>query len=773
MTVQTLTVEMDDVIDVGGCCPVSGLAIAATEHAVDLNVEFDDTVEIADPLAFVQTNDEGACALYLMVENMSCAACIMKIERSVLALPEVSNARVNMSTRRLVVEWHGEAGLGREIVKTVTSLGYPVAPYNPELLQALDDKEQRHLLSAMAVAGFAASNVMLLSIAVWAGAFSDMGEATRGLFHWVSALIALPAVAYSGQPFFRSALTAIRSGHTNMDIPISLAVIMASGISLHQTIYGGEHAYFDASVSLLFFLLIGRYLDMRARSHARNTAEHLLALNARAAVVLDELGRERSVPVDQLKPGMILLVAAGQRVAADGLVIDGISEVDASLLNGESLPVRVTINDPIYAGTLNVGNPLRIKISAVSGDTLLGEIVRLVEAAEQGRAKYVRIAERASRRYVPIVHAIAAATFIGWFWLASSGWEPAMMAAVAVLIITCPCALALAVPVVQVVATGALLKRGIIVKSADALERLAECDYVVFDKTGTLSKGQIELLASLDVSDEQRLAAAALARHSRHPLSQALVKSVGDRTLPEVTNVNEFPGMGMSGFINGQSIRLGRADWVLGDVLSSTEVGVDCLLETWMLKEGEPAVRFAFSDQLRDDAETTIAAMKAQGIEVELLSGDRAAPTEAVAKALGIARWRAEALPAQKVERLKELAAQGHRVLMVGDGLNDAPALASGHASISPATAADISQTAAHLLFQGDQLAPVLAAIKMARQSDRVVRQNLALAIAYNVCAVPLAIAGLATPLVAAIAMSSSSLMVTLNALRLKRQVKG
>lgn len=773
MTAKVIEWAEPEIANVG-CCPVSGLAEIATEASSTPPGTLPFSTEFADPEAFVKHTSDGASSLHLMVENLSCAACIMKIERTVLALPEITKARVNMSTRRMTVVWnHGpepnHPNTALEIVKRVTALGYPVAPYNPDLLKQLDDKTHRHLLAAMAVAGFAASNVMLLSVAVWAGAFSDMPEITRTLFHWVSALIALPAIAYAGQPFYQSAYRALRQGAVNMEVPISLAVLLAAGTSLYQTIQGGEHAYFDASISLLFFLLIGRYLDLRARRQARTTAEHLLALNAVAATVLDEQNRERSVPVDQLERHMTLVVKAGQRVAADGIILKGQTEMDCSLVTGETMPARTTLGDAVYAGTLNVGNPIEVKITAVSDDTLLGEIVRLVETAEQGRAKYVRIAERASRIYVPVVHTIAAAAFVGWLWIAGAGWEQAMMVAVAVLIITCPCALALAVPVVQVVATGALLRKGVIVKSADGLERLAECTYVVFDKTGTLTKGQIELLQPLSLNQNDLKCAAALATQSHHPLCRAILKSVDPLDLPEITDVEELPGRGLSGLMGGKRVLLGRADWIFSDVGQVPETIHDVQLETWLQVEGEKPVRFGFSDQLREDAHPVITALLARNIGVELLSGDREEATKAAAISVGISTWKSGALPAEKVARIEELIKAGHRVLMVGDGLNDAPALASGHASISPTSAADITQTAADFLFQGDLLSPVLTTLNAAQQSSRIVRQNFALAIGYNLCAVPIAIAGLATPLIAAIAMSSSSLLVTLNALRLRR----
>lgn len=771
MSTQPLTSPPLDAVG-AGCCPVSGVAEVAAEHFSGPRDTLENVRKIVDPSAFVGRGEDDRSTLHLMVENMSCAACIMKIERVVLSLPEVQTARVNMSTRRLAVEWRGGPELGLEIVSRVSALGYPVAPFNPELLKKRDDETNRQLLAALAVAGFAAANVMLLSVAVWAGAFSDMGEVTRNLFHWISALIALPAVAYAGQPFFRSAVSALKNRTTNMDVPISLAVLMAAGMSLQQTIVGGQHAYFDASVSLLFFLLIGRYLDLRARAQARTTAEHLLALNAHAATVLDAQGQERSVPCDQLSVGMTLLVAAGQRIAADGRITSGQTEIDASLLSGETLPVHADVGDQVYAGTLNVGSPLEVTITAISDDTLLGEIVRLVETAEQGRAKYVRIAERASRKYVPIVHAVAAATFVGWFMTNGGAWEPALLAAVAVLIITCPCALALAVPVVQVIATGVLLRRGIIVKSADGLERLAECDYVVFDKTGTLTKGQIELLSSCVVSNDQLAIAAGLARRSHHPISQAIVNAASQLVTPSLERVEEIPGKGLTGFHQGKTVRLGRGDWLFPDAIPARDKKTEQMLETWLLIEGESPVRLVFSDQLRADAGQIISSLLHKGVGVELLSGDRSEPTQAVAKELGITQWESGAMPSRKVARLAELSEQGYRVLMIGDGLNDAPALASGHASISPSSAADISQTAADLVFQGSSLQSVLTAMHVAKQSGRIVRQNFALAIGYNFIAVPIAVMGLVTPLIAAIAMSSSSLLVTLNALRLKYQAR-
>jgi len=765
MTTLTAPRQVDTV---GGpaCCPASGLAFDVSEESARTLDSGDAAGQSADPGAYVTLDDSGRRSLSLMVENLHCAACIRKIEGTLTTLPGVEEARVNMTTRRLAVAWRGGDTDGLAIVETMAVLGYPSAPYDAgKLVDASDDADKR-LLAAMAVAGFAAGNIMLLSVSVWAGAFTDMGPATRDLFHWISALIAIPAVAYAGQPFFRSAWAALSHRSLNMDVPISLAVLLAVGVSIYATSEGRDHAYFDASVTLLFFLLVGRYLDRRARTKARSAAANLLALNAAAAVVIGADGRERSMPPEQVEPGMTVLVATGARVPVDGVVESGRSETDNSLVTGESLPKPVGPGDAVYAGTLNLGGPLRLTVEAAAGNTLLAEIVRLMEVAEQGRARYVRLAERAARIYAPAVHILAAATFIGWLMLTASGWENALMAAVAVLIITCPCALGLAVPVVQVVASGFLLGRGVMVKTADGMERLAACDTVVFDKTGTLTRGRPELIEEPEPGDLD--IAAALAVNSRHPLSRAVVRAAGGRVPIEAEAVSETPGMGISGRVRGQEVRLGSRQWCGIEDDVSNDDGDGAALEMWMAVAGRAPVRFRFADPLRDDAAAAIGSLRGAGFQVELLSGDREAAVAAAADVVGIDHWRSACLPADKVERIEALRAEGRKVLMVGDGLNDAPALASGFASMSPTSAADVSQTAADLLFQGQRLGAVVVAIRVSRFADKLVKQNFGLAILYNVIAVPLAVFGLATPLVAAIAMSSSSLVVTLNALRLK-----
>ncbi len=720
-----------------------------------------------DVTPYLRQAADGSQVLHLLVEGVHCGGCIRKIERNLGAEPDVTQCRLNFTTRRLTLAWQGPAARGNELLEQLFALGYTAVPYDPERLGRMEKRDEKELLRCLAVAGFAAANVMLLSVGVWAGAFEGMGPATRGLLHWFSALIALPAILYAGRPFFHSALGALSKGRTNMEVPISLAVLLAGGMSLFETIRGGEHAYFDSAVTLLFFLLIGRYLDRRARGQARSAAERLLAIRGEAVTLLLPGGGTRSVPAEQVLPGMRVLVAAGERAAVDGLVREGLSDVDTSLITGESLPQTMGQGAKLHAGTLNLTAPLTLEVTAVGEDTLLGEIVRLMEAAEQRKARYVELADRVARLYAPVVHLLAAVAFLGWLLLGGLAWQEALMIAVAVLIVTCPCALGLAVPAVQVIASGRLLRQGILLKSASALERFAEVDCVVFDKTGTLTLGQPRLVdgaeRSAALADAARLAA-----NSKHPLAQALMRAAPP--VAPLPGVREEPGLGLAWTENGENgeWRLGRASFCGVDKQRSDRVEAKAPGPVlWFARPGGEPVCFTFEDALRPDAREVVETLKAEGKELRLLSGDRPAAVAAVARDLGITQWRAGLTPAGKVEILEELAAEGRRVLMVGDGLNDAPALAAAHVSLSPTTAADISQTAADAVFQGRLLRPVTETLSVAGRAGALVRQNFMLAIGYNFIAVPLALAGLVTPLVAALCMSGSSLIVTGNALRL------
>lgn len=714
-----------------------------------------------DYAAFIRDAGDGACRLDLAIDGLHCAACVWLIESVLAKQPDVTAARVNMTTRRLRLGWRGPAGRGAELAELVGRLGYRVVPFDPAILNATRSEADRQLLRAMAVAGFAAANVMLLSVAVWAGHAQGMGPATRDLMHWVSALIALPAILYAGRPFFRSALAALRAGRTNMDVPISIGVLLASGMSLVETIGGGKHAYFDSAITLLFFLLVGRYLDERARGRARGAVEHLLALQSTSVNVLQSDRSLQAMPPSQVAPGARIAVAAGERIGVDGVVREGRSDVDTSLVTGETVPAALAPGDAAFGGTVNISAPLVLEVTATGDATLLAQIVRLMEAAEQGRGRYVALADRVSRRYAPVVHCTAVLTFAYWTLIAGMAWQPALLIAVSVLIITCPCALALAVPVAQVVASTRLMRRGTLIKSPTALERLRDVDTVVLDKTGTLTVGRPELIEDRALNKELLQEAASLAMVSRHPLAQALVRAAGP--VATATDVVEMPGQGLQRQTPTGEARLGSR------VFAGSDTGLlHADLELWFRCPGIEPVCFRFRDRLREDAAQTVALLRRRGYRVLLLSGDRKQTVARMAREAGIEEWRAETRPQEKLEILGQLAAEGRRCLMVGDGLNDGPALAAASVSASPATGVDLAKNAADVVFQGAKLAPVAEMLDVARRARAIMKQNLAIALLYNLGAVPIAVIGLVTPLVAAIAMSSSSLIVIANSLRLQ-----
>lgn len=752
-----MTVTTAD-IDLG--CP-SGLAPASEDKPGALE-------------AFVKTQD-GTSTLHLLVRGAKCGGCLSKIEKAANALPGVESARLNLSTGKMRIDWAGPLSAD-DIGATISRLGYGVSAFSEDAASTQERKRERDLLISMGVAGFGMANIMLLSVSVWGG-HGEMGDATRQVLHGISGLIALPVVAWSGRHFFGSAWSVLRHGRANMDVPISLALILAFSVSVWETLHHGPHAYFDACVMLLFFLLIGRFLDARLQRQAHAAAHELAALQSASVNLIDPSGSVSAVPAAEVAHGDLVLLSTGERAVIDLRILSGTSEVDESLVTGESLPRQTGPGDTLFAGAVNLGQPLQGSALGAADTSLLSEIGRMLEAGEQRRSAYRKIADRAVGLYVPFVHTAAALAALSW-WLVGAGPAQAIMIAVTTLIITCPCALALAAPVAQVVAAGRLFKQGVYLRSGDALERLAEVDHVVFDKTGTLSIGAPQLVALLSLNgdliasdldsvtpdSDTRLAplflAAKLARASRHPLSRAIVATAGPG--PFADGISETPGCGLEADIDGAKCRLGSAEWV-GVEPSQTTLGP----QLWFVCGDNDPVCFRFADRVQDDAVDAIEGLKRRGLSIEILSGDQPGAVSDMSTRLGIARWQAGATPQDKVARLEALRADGRKVLMVGDGLNDAGALALAHAALAPGGAMDVSQSASDAVYSSG-LKSVEFIVDIAQSARGVMRQNFGLAALYNVFVVPIAVAGLVTPLIAAIAMSASSLIVTLNALRIR-----
>jgi Cu2+-exporting ATPase len=714
-----------------------------------------------DLSCFVEHLDGGLARMELAVDGITCASCMAAIERDLARLPEVTRARVNLTNRRLAVEWRDGALDPARVIDRLDALGFTAYPFDPGRAEGQEAREQRFLLRCLAVAAFAAMNIMLLSVSVWSGNVTDITGEQRDFFHWLSALIALPAAAYAGQPFFRSAVRAVLARSLNMDVPITLGVLLALAMSVAETLAHAEHAYFDSAVMLLAFLLVGRVLDQNMRRRTRAVASNLAALKAETAVKFVSAEEIRQVPVTAIRQGDLVLVRPGERVSVDGVVTDGRSEIDQSLVTGETAPAAAAAGTHVYAGTMNLSGTLRVRVAAAAKGTLLDEVTRLLDNAVQARSRYVRLAERAARLYAPLVHATALATFLGWLVFGAT-WHDALITAIAVLIITCPCALGLAIPAVQVVASGALFRAGVLINAGDAIERLADVDTVVFDKTGTLTLPEPELVNAHDIPADRLMLAGRLALASRHPLAAAVARAAGAQA--PLKGAIEEPGHGVRAVVDGIEARLGSPSFCGAEAMALT--AGDPQASHIAFAHGPERYLLAVRQRLRHDAVAVVAALRQRGFAVEILSGDCEDAVARAAAELGLDAWRARVTPADKIAHIAALKRQGRKVLMVGDGLNDAPALAAADVSLSPISAVHLSQAAADAVFLGEKLAPVSVALALSARAKRIMRENLVLAVLYNAVAVPIAIAGLATPLVAALAMSGSSILVTANALR-------
>jgi Cu2+-exporting ATPase len=713
---------------------------------------------------FVKTDKEGRSRLDLAIDGITCAACLDDIETAMKRLPGVMLARLNLTSHRLAVTFDSARIDSGTLAGALEAIGYRAYPFEQRKVEADEAARFTLLLKCLGVAVFAAMNIMLLSISVWSGEATTMSPETRDFFHFLSALIALPAAAYAGQPFYMSAWAALRQGRLNMDVPIAIGVFLALALSVYETRHHQLHAYFDSAIMLLAFLLAGRVMDQAMRRKTRAAAGNLAALKGENALRFepgaDEQEKLELVPVAALAAGDRVLVRAGERIPADGEIEQGASALDESAITGETLGKPVGVGDMAYAGSVNGEGALTLRVTAAGHAALIDEAARLIEAASAARSRYMRLSDRVSRLYAPAVHLTALATGLTWLALGASAHD-ALVTAISVLIITCPCALALAVPTVQAMASGAFFRAGLFLNDATGLEKLGEIDTVVFDKTGTLTLPEPRVANAQEISPDLLALAARLARSSRHPLALALARSFpSNAPLP---NAQETPGQGVAAPLNGGEARLGSASFCGVETTSGSDEA-----SAIFIRHGDRWAKMLIRQTLRPDAAHVIAALRKKKFKIYILSGDRPQAVAPIAEFLGVDDWRGGQKPAEKIAFIEDLKTRGARVLMVGDGLNDAPALAAAYASLSPIDAVHLTQTQADAVFLGEKLAPVAAALEIARRARWLMRENLTFAIGYNIVAVPVAMAGHASPLFAALAMSGSSILVTLNALRLR-----
>ncbi|WP_294533146.1 heavy metal translocating P-type ATPase [uncultured Rhodoblastus sp.] len=712
---------------------------------------------------FVKTDQEGRSRLDLAIDGITCAACLDDIETAMKRLPGVILARLNLTSHRLAVTFDSGRIDSGALAGALEAIGYRAYPYEQRKVEADEAARFTLLLKCLGVAVFAAMNIMLLSVSVWSGEASTIAPETRDFFHFLSALIALPAAVYAGQPFYTSAWTSLRQRRLNMDVPITIGVFLALTLSVYETWHHAPHAYFDSAIMLLAFLLAGRVMDQAMRRRTRAAAGNLAALKGENALRFEPgAGPEKLelVPVAALAAGDRVLVRAGERIPADGEIEQGSSALDESAITGETAGKPVGAGDMAYAGSVNGEGALTLRVTAAGHAALIDEAARLIEAASAARSRYMRLSDRVSRLYAPAVHLTALATGLVWLALGASAHD-ALVIAISVLIITCPCALALAVPTVQAMASGAFFRAGLFLNDATGLEKLGEIDTVVFDKTGTLTLPEPRVVNAHEIAPDLLALAARLARSSRHPLALALARSApSNAPLPDA---RETPGQGVAAPYEGGEARLGSASFCGVETGASADEA-----SAIFIRHGESWAKLAIRQTLRPDAAQVVAALRNKKFRIYILSGDRPQAVAPIAEFLGVEDWRGGQKPADKIAFIEELKERGAHVLMVGDGLNDAPALAAAYASLSPIDAVHLTQTQADAVFLGERLAPVASALAIARKARALMRQNLTFAIGYNVVAVPVAMAGHASPLFAALAMSGSSILVTLNALRLR-----
>ena len=719
--------------------------------------------------SFVQAADAEQKSASLILEGITCAACVWLNERHVNALPGVIDFSVNYSTHRARVTWDDNQLHLSDILKAITEIGYVAHPFDPGRQEAVHKKEKSRALRRLAVAGLGAMQVMMLAVAMYAGDYYGMDDQLRTFMRWVSLLLTLPVVLYAASSFFVTAWRDLKRRQLSMEVPVSLAIGGAFAASIWSTVTGGSEVYFDSVCMFAFFLLSSRYLEMGARHRAGEAAEELVKLLPATATRLTDDG-EAVVAVSELATGDRVLVRPGETIPADGSVLDGRSSVDESLLTGESMPRPREAGDELVGGSVNVESPLTLRVDKVGEDTLVSAIVRLLDRAQAEKPSIARLADRIAGWFVAVQLLVATGVAIWWMGHAP---EHAFAVTLAVLVVTCPCALSLATPTAVTAASGALTRMGLLTTRGHALEILAQADHVLFDKTGTLTRGLLQLsevrvLAPQRIDEVRcRALAAVLESGSEHPVARALTAHA-ERAL-EAEGLSALPGHGMQGVIDGRRYRIGSPAYVagLGGVTPPVDDSDDATL-VMLGDEGGLLAQFALRDELRSDADVAVGRLRDLGLRVEILSGDAAGPVRRVAAQLGIEHVRWGMRPDDKLARVRELQAAGHRVAMIGDGVNDAPVLAGADVSIAMGQGAQLAHASADMVVLSERLGVLPDGVAKARATRSVIKQNLAWAILYNVAAVPLAAAGLVAPWMAAIGMSASSLVVVFNALRLK-----
>jgi len=718
---------------------------------------------------FVHVNDQGFAETTLAIDGITCAACAWLIENQINNLDGVEYTGVNLTSQRTNLRWDINKLPFSQLLAEFKSIGYSAQPWQADEQQKKLEKEQKTAIRRLIVAALGSMQAMMFGISLEAGMLANFMEPEFILlFQWLSFLVTTPVVIYSAWPFFTSALTELKNRRLNMDVPVSLAIGLGYSASVWALVTQTGELHFYAIAMFTFFLLFGRYIEMRTRHRIGSGGNALQDLIPQAAILLDENQQESFIPSRNLKAGDLILVKPGHTLPIDGMIVSGHSSVNQATMTGEYLPVSCHPGHQVLAGTQNIDSPLTVRVEKTGQDVRLASISRLSERALVEKPRIASIANEASRYFVAALLIISVLVFTAWMFIDASR---AFWVLIALLVVTCPCALALATPTALAVANSTLAQQGVLITRGHVLEGLAKADHIIFDKTGTLTEGRLELKSVLWLGAENdprkniiKSYAAALEAQSEHPIARAFAEMRDPNLVAE--SIQAFTGQGLSAQIADQKYRLGRADFAY----PSSAITPPEQEGQWLLfaDDNAPLCWFRLSDQLRPDSKAMLDELKKMDITFELLSGDQEGSVASIAKELGVTHFTANATPELKLERLQALQKKGRQVIMVGDGVNDVPVLAGAQVSIAMGDATDLAKTSADTLLLSSRLIRIPHALKKARMTDQVIKQNLMLSLVYNLIALPAASMGLVPPWLAALGMTSSSLLVVLNALRLR-----
>ncbi|VAW58931.1 Lead, cadmium, zinc and mercury transporting ATPase; Copper-translocating P-type ATPase [hydrothermal vent metagenome] len=747
----------------------------------DVQREFVQNIPPTSEQASGQTSGDQHRQMHLIVEGIHCSACVWLIERSLTKHRGIMGVKVNLSRKQLFISWDNAQTKISTIIKHLGRIGYAAIPYNPESAEGVIKKQNHALLLRMAFAAFCMMNLLWISVALYSGA--DEGG-FKSLFQWLGFALATPTLLYSGWPFLRGAWLSIKHLNLGMDVPIATGALATYSYSVFVTLNPSSvgEVYYDTVVNFIFVILVGRFLEAKSKRHAVTATQRLMDLQPRVASAIRN-NETCIVPIRALQVNENILVKPGEKIPVDGIVVAGESSVDEALLSGESTPLKKRPKDHLFAGTINIDNALTVKITATLQNTSLGRIISLVEQAQASKAPIQCTADKIVPWFISTTLLLATLTFIYW---SSESFELALLAATSVLIITCPCAFGLATPMSIAVASGLAARHGLLIKNGAVLELLSSITHFVFDKTGTLTEGKMRVKSITTHNDKYALLekVACLESRSEHAIARAILDEAASQNMSisplRVKHFSNQPGMGVSGEVDQSMVFIGNARWLTKNTIDlqpayiqqSSELeekGISCI---HIGLEKSHIGFIAIADQLRNGARELITNLRKSGIELSLLSGDKQAVVEAIANELGGMNVIAEVLPAEKDGLIKKLQRKGDQIAMIGDGVNDAPALIRADVGIAIGSGTDVSIESADIVLLNNDLHKICLAAELSRRTLRTIRQNIALSIAYNTVMIPLAMMAFITPLFAAIAMPLSSLAVIGNASRIRSLFK-